>query len=149
MPYDSRRVAQRFFELAQAASQTLTPMQLIKLTYIAHGWMLGLYHRALVRDEVQAWQYGPVIPQLYKALRKYKGKPVTAPIADDSLLDPQAEHLIRQVFERYGRLSGPRLSDLTHRNGTPWSKTYEPGRFGSAIPDDLIEDHYSRLAGGV
>lgn len=145
--YDSKLIANRFIALAKEKNQTLTPMQLIKLVYIAHGWMLGLYHEPLIRDEVQAWQYGPVIPGLYNAVRTYRSNPVTAPIgADAAELDSRASSIVEQVFDQYGTLTGPALSRLTHASGTPWDATYVDGSFGIVIPNDLIEDHYAGLA---
>lgn len=146
--YDSKSIANRLIQLAQNhGGETLTPMQLLKLVYIAHGWMLALYHRPLIRDEVQAWQYGPVIPRLYNSVRRFRSQPVNELInCEQETIDDAAESIIDQVYERYGRLSGPALSRLTHASGTPWDITYVPGHFGLVIPNDLIEDHYARLA---
>jgi uncharacterized phage-associated protein len=146
--HDSRTVANRFLELAGRRGDTLTPMQLLKLVYIAHGWMLGLYGRALIRDEVQAWQYGPVIPRLYNAVKDYRGGAIARPIssANDTALDEFEEDIISQVYGKYGEKSGPALSRITHAAGTPWQITYVPGEFGTPIPQDIIEDHYRRLA---
>lgn len=146
--HDSRTIANRLLTIARANGDSLTPMQLLKLVYIAHGWMLGLFGRPLIRDEVQAWQYGPVIPRLYNALKSYRGSPVTdllaAPPGDALGSDETAT--ISDVYELYASKSGPALSRLTHAPGTPWAMTYVPGEFGVAIPTDLIEDHYQRLA---
>ena len=146
MIYDSRHIANLLIELARTRGELLTPMQLIKLVYIAHGWMLGLYHRPLVKDEVQAWQYGPVIPSLYNALRKYRSQAVTELIpASRTRIDESAQNILDQVYDRYGRMSGPALSRLTHAAGTPWDHTYVPGSFGIVIPTDMIEDYYAQL----
>ena len=143
-------VANRFLELAEAKGDKLTPMQLLKLVYIAHGWMLGLYGRPLIRDHVEAWQYGPVIPALYSHVRGYKGAPITGKIssilARGGVLDEEEEDVVSQVYGIYGQMSGMRLSRITHATGTPWSQTYEPGTFGTIIPTDLIEDHYRQLS---
>ena len=113
---------------------------------MAHGWMLGLYHRPLVRDEVQAWQYGPVIPKLSNAIRDYRGQPVIRNLnASTDNIDHAARSIVNQVYEIYCRHSGPALSRLTHAPGTPWALTYD-GHWGTAIPNDLIEDHYAQLA---
>lgn len=146
--HDSRTVANRFLELARATGDCLTPMQVLKLVYIAHGWMLGLYGRALIKDRVEAWQYGPVIPALYNAMRDYRGAPVTVPVKapSDDILDGNEDDIVRQVYEIYGKKTGPALSRLTHATGTPWHMTYVPGEFGLTIPTDIIEDHYQRLA---
>lgn len=145
--HDSRTVANRFLALSNERGDALTPMQLLKLVYIAHGWMLGLYGRPLIRDQVQAWQYGPVIPRLYNAVRDYRGQPVTRPLsAPNEVLSGQEDDVICQVYEIYGSKTGPALSRLTHAEGTPWALTYVDGEFGVVIPTDLIEDHYHRLA---
>ena len=123
-------------------------MQLLKLVYIAHGWMLGLYGRPLICDEIQAWQYGPVIPKLYNAVRKFRSGPVTGPLptSNNSALSAEEDDVVKQVYKIYGELSGPALSRLTHAKDTPWALTYVPDSFGIVIADDLIQDHYAMLA---
>jgi uncharacterized phage-associated protein len=143
----SMTVANRFLALAGERGDALTPMQLLKLVYIAHGWMLGLHGRPLIREEVEAWQYGPVIRQLYSEIRHFKSQPVTGQIKNGKgELDAQETDIIDQVYAVYGSKSGPALSRLTHQTGSPWHRVYEPGSFGDVIPNDLIEDHYAQLA---
>lgn len=146
--HDSRTIANQFLSIARERTASLTPMQLLKLVYIAHGWSLGLYSRALIEDEIQAWQYGPVIPRLYNAMKDYRDQPVSSPIptSGDTPLTESEVKLIGQVYDLYGTKSGPALSRLTHALGTPWERTYVAGRFGIRIPNDIIEDHYQRLA---
>lgn len=146
--HDSRTVANYLLELARRSGNPLTPMQLIKLVYIAHGWSLGLYGRPLIKDEVQAWQYGPVIPRLYNRVKAFRDQPVEGPLpADDAdVLSATEQDLLQQVFAVYGEMSGPALSRLTHAPGTPWAETYKRGTFGLRISNDVIEDHYKRLA---
>lgn len=145
---EAATVANHFLDLAKDKGDTLTPMQVLKLVYIAHGWMLGLYGRPLISDEIQAWQYGPVIPRLYNIMRRFRGSPVEGPLRASEVdeIGKRELDLINQVYEMYGNLSGPALSRLTHAKDTPWHMTYEDGVFGIRIPDDIIEDHYARLA---
>lgn len=146
--HDSRTIANRFLALAAQDGKGLTPMQLLKLVYIAHGWKLALAGTPLIRDEVQAWQYGPVIPRLYNTVRDYKDRPVVGPIPHDAddVLDSSEENLVQQIYNIYGNYSGPQLSRLTHAAGTPWELTYKPNSFGLGISNDKIQDHYRRLA---
>lgn len=145
--HSSLAVANRFLELARERGDALTPMQLLKLVYLAHGWMLGLHGRPLIADSVEAWRYGPVIPKLYNAVRKFKSDFITGKLpAVESRFDEAEADIIRQTYEIYGRKTGPALSRLTHRPGGPWETVYEHGSFGTTIPNDLIEDHYRQLA---
>lgn len=147
--HDSRTIANRFLRLAAQDANTLTPMELLKLVYIAHGWQLGLTGQPLIKDTVEAWQYGPVIPRLYEYVRHYRGKPVDqtlpTPIANDPLT-PDEDALIADVYRRYARKGGLTLSKLTHASGTPWSQVYEDGTFGRAIPNAMIGAYYEDLA---
>lgn len=145
--HDSRAVANSFLSMAQKAHDTMTPMQVLKLVYIAHGWMLGLYGRPLIKDRIEAWQYGPVIPRLYDEVRRFGSQPVAFPIgaAQESFTEQEAD-VIKQVYKLYGQKSGIELSRLTHQSGSPWDQTYEPGSFGLTISNDLIEDHYRQMA---
>ena len=139
-------VAAEFTRLASGSGDSLGIVQVIKLVYICHGWMLVFYNRPLIRDEIQAWQYGPVIPVLYDKLRMFMSSPVGI-IADmtGEFLDPEETDLIGSVYDSYGKMSGTDLSQITHKKGSPWDLTYRNGFFGDVISDNLIKDHYSRL----
>lgn len=146
--HDSLTIANRFLDVAAASGDPLTPMQLLKLVYIAHGWMLGLYGVPLIRDDVQAWKYGPVIPRVYHAVKDYRNQPVYGPLPQNrnDTLVPAEESLIRQIFDIYGHRSGVELSRLTHQPGSPWAQTYLDGMPNLVISNDIIEDHYRALS---
>ncbi len=147
MPHDSRAVANVLIKEASDKNNPLTPMQIIKLVYICHGWMLGLYGRPLIKQPVEAWRYGPVIGNLYQGLKKYGSSHVTAAIpARDGDFDEFEADLTEQVRNKYSHLSGIALSRLTHAVGTPWYTTYHMEGQNSIIPDDLIEEHYMQKA---
>ena len=50
----------------------LTPLQINKLIYLCHGWMLGILKKPLIEngvDQIQAWRYGPVVTEAYNMLK--------------------------------------------------------------------------------
>jgi uncharacterized phage-associated protein len=142
-----KQVAEYFLYLCGEEHRSLTPMQVLKLVYIAHGWHLGLHGAPLVNEPVEAWQYGPVIPSLYHAYKRYGSSPIDeGPNAKPGGFTHDEETTIGQVWNGYGKRTGVSLSSLTHEPGTPWSITVERLGLGSVISNDLIEDYYSRLA---
>jgi uncharacterized phage-associated protein len=146
--HDSNLIANELLDLAAQKGDTLTPMQLLKLVYIAHGWMLGLYGVPLIRDDVQAWKYGPVIPRLYNSIKDFRANPVQGPLnvrECPPLVDIECD-LIAQVYNKYGAMNGIALSNLTHKPGTPWALTFKDGEHDIVISNDLIESHYADLA---
>ncbi|HDS1013256.1 MULTISPECIES: Panacea domain-containing protein [Stenotrophomonas] len=152
MPYPSTSIANYFLERASQESRALTPMQLLKLVYIAHGWHLGYTGQPLIAEEVQAWRHGPVIKQLYDRLRHFGRESVRGLIASSPFgglpqpVGTEVVPLLDGVWKNYSRFSGMELSDMTHRPGTPWSVAWhqQGGKDTMFAPmsNDLIRDHY-------
>jgi uncharacterized phage-associated protein len=132
--------------LRESSGGTLTPLQLLKLVYISHGWNFPINNGPLIQDRIEAWQYGPVVPSLYRAIRGYRAEPVRGPIPDgDVPMLPKERALIDAVYSTYGHFSGGQLSAMTHRPGTPWAVAWERGK-NSEITNEMIAEHYRQLA---
>lgn len=141
-------IADEMLKRAKAKGKALTPLQLMKLVYIAHGWSLGMLGRDLFPDRIEAWKYGPVIPDLYQATKRYGRGPIPIELVgdpEDSAVDVDTRAFLDDIFSKYGHLSGTALSTLTHKSGSPWHQVYEDGEMGIEIPDDIIRDHYRGL----
>ena len=138
-------IARKFLDKAASEGKDVDPLKLLKLVYLAQGWMLGLYGRPLTAEDVEAWRYGPVYRRLYKKVAGKDVVPSNIFESADEPLDMYQEHLVDQVWDVYGDCSGEQLSTLTHQKGTPWDVAYQ--RFGlkSVIPKDLIQEHYADL----
>jgi uncharacterized phage-associated protein len=151
--YDAATVANRFIELAENdGGRRLTPMQLIKLAYIAHGFSLAIKNRPLLDEPVEAWRYGPVIPSLYRKLKNFGNGGVDKRIArffSSETLASEDVELIDAVYAKYGHLTGGQLSFLTHKQGTPWSDAYRPDEYGIELEDGDIRRHYADLLRGA
>ncbi|MGH6781286.1 MAG: Panacea domain-containing protein, partial [Sphingomonadaceae bacterium] len=133
---DVMTVADDILRVAKAQGRALTPLQLMKLTYIAHGYALGTGAGDLFNSRIEAWKYGPVIPDLYHATKVYGRNPIPLDrVGEGRSLQGLAAAIVDRVMAKYGRLDGIALSNLTHRSGTPWSQTYRDGHLGLEIPD--------------
>lgn len=154
MEHDARSVANELLRRAHERGRDVTPMQVLKLAYYCHAWMLGLYHRPLLQQPVEAWRYGPVVPEIYHSLRRYGGEPIRRPIdlavdgIDEHDYDASETNIVDQVSEKYGHLSGIELSRMTHAPGTPWHQIWTKYGRNAVIPDPIIEDYYANQIEG-
>lgn len=145
--HDPRAIANALIHLGIENSQPRDPLQIVKLTCLCHGWMLGLYHRRLSDKPVYAWQYGPVIPEVYDGVKQYGRNSVLTLIqCPNASFDGLENDLINQVFNVYREFSGIDLSMMTHAEGTPWHQIRRKYGRNALIPDDLIEEYFSELA---
>lgn len=155
-PVSSESVANFFLQKSFDTGIAITPMKLIKLVYIAHGWHLGYLDQALINDAVEAWQYGPVIPDLYHKVKAYGRRTITAPVDNNGVIGdeqnpPPNENslaLLERIWEVYGKHDGVQLSALTHQPKTPWDITWQAGGkdhyAGFLISNETIKEHYKR-----
>ena len=160
MLYSSQAIANRFLEISSAAKEPMDPMKIQKLVYFAHGWHLGFEEGALSSELVQAWQWGPVFPELYHAVKGYGSGHITHPLtaiefdgSNYDLTQPTVYNkkefeyeLIDRIWEVYGNMSGPDLSQLTHQEDTPWRQIKEryPSKRHVVIPNSLIKEYFKQ-----
>jgi len=152
MSYDVLFVADTILKIAKTEGRALTPIELMKLTYLAHGWSLGTRGRALVRNRIEAWKHGPILPDLYTATRGYGRDPIPLDAIDDPEdipVDDVDYELIKGVYEKHHGLSGVELASLANQPGSPWDVVLKAhGHDACAeISDQLIENHYRSLVG--
>lgn len=144
--YTSKDIAAIVLKKAEEQGQTLTPMQLIKLTYMVHGYSLGMDSKVLIKEDARAWRYGPVYPELYDAVKKFGSSEIPPnTLALPAGLEPNVEELVDAVVEHYKDCDAIDLSALTHQPNTPWDITVKSSGINSPISNDLIESHYKSL----
>ena len=177
MGYSAFAVANYFLDLVKKDGVKITPLKIQKLVYIAHGYHLAFTARdnppngsPLVNDEfAEAWRYGPVFPSLYHHFKRFGGDPITEFAEDIEFsydddtgkldtksitpkIDPNDEFpcaLLNKIWEVYGEYTGLQLSDITHREGTPWEKTWKrrEGFRNAHIPNKVIIQYYRNRIG--
>ena len=123
-----------------------TPMHVLKLAYISHGFMLGLSDTPLLYEPVEAWRYGPVVPSVYHRYKAFGGQTINLTPVDRSVsLSEEEISAIGSVDEIYRDVSAIRLSGLTHQVGTPWDETVRKYGVGAIIPNGIISSYYKEL----
>ena len=144
MYYSAIAVANAFIDIAAENGFYLTNLKLQKLVYFAHGWYSAFTDKPLITDEVQSWQYGPVIQNLYNALRHYGAKPIIKKIQSDQFIAPASEDFafIRSVYRKYAMFSPAQLVALTHEPGSPWEQFGAGQNSFQVIPWEAIKSYF-------
>jgi uncharacterized phage-associated protein len=143
--YDARQIANWFVRRSAADGKKLSIMQLLKLVYISHGWHLEITGNPLFRNKIEAWQHGPVVPDVY---REFRPKGVIVDHIDGSMpegLPARLTGFLDEIYRLYGSYSPFRLSEITHVPGGPWDQATKRHGWYAPITDDVILDHYRKL----
>ncbi len=153
--YSTSAVANEFLEIAKKDNKDLTNLKLVKLMYIAQGLSLAFFDKPIFDSNIEAWKYGPVVPEIYHEFKFFKANPITTKSVDldginwtnyqePKLDDTNSKKVVQLVWNWYKDISAERLVELTHSKGTPWSLTYIDG-LNNVIPNELIKEYYKRF----
>ncbi|WP_372484642.1 Panacea domain-containing protein [Stenotrophomonas sepilia] len=154
MSYSAAHIANKFLQIAAAEGRSITPMQLQKLVYIAHGWHLGHTGQPLINEDVQAWRYGPVIYDLYNKTKAFGNQPITEwiptghmPWQRDVEVDANTGGFIADIWRHYSQYDAVQLSNMTHSPNTPWYRRWVDNggssQYFAVIDNDDIARFYS------
>ena len=69
-------VSDLFLCWASIDGDLITNLKLQKLLYYAQAWHLAHFGSPLFSDDIEAWQYGPVIKSIYQKYSKFGNQPI-------------------------------------------------------------------------
>ena len=141
---DAKTVANYLVYIMSDAFDDLTNMKINKLLYFAQGHYLKKYKVPMFDDTIEAWEHGPVVPEVYVEYKRYGDKPITN--YDESAVSevpPEAENVLYGVARKYGRYTASALRNMTHVVGSPWDLVYQADQAHTEIPLSLIQSYFN------
>lgn len=154
MPYSASVIAYAFVKKGIEEGLPVTQMKLQKMVYAAHGFHLALYGEPLIKEQFQAWKYGPVVRDIYNTYRFYGSQPISNTdwlfFMDNfetelRLLDERAKGIIDYTWKTLKSWNAGQLSNWTHKHGSPWQRVYVDGVSDILIPNDDITNYFKQF----
>lgn len=137
--YSASEIAQYFIHYANLEEDGLvTNLKLQKLLYYAQGFHLALFDRPLFSENIEAWQSGPVVPEIYRYYKIHGRSPLPEPEDfNPETIDVETHELLDEVYGVFGKYTGTVLANLTHQE-KPWLNTEQ----NQVISHDLMRDYF-------
>lgn len=171
-PYSAASIANLFLNLGFKEKKPISPMQIQKLIYLAHGYYLYRHNgEPLINEVFQAWRFGPVLSSIYFDCRHFgrtgikqfllddfdsvddrdnpypiDPRPRPAPLPDNK----EVKKIVDFVWRTYGKYDPIRLSQWTHEKEGPWDKITKGGSDilrNKEVPNEEIHDYFKRKLG--
>jgi uncharacterized phage-associated protein len=147
---DAIAIANFFIKKGIDTQEYVTPMKLQKLIYFSHGWSLALYNEPLIDSEVQAWEFGPVVPRVYECIKHYGNKPILRIIdyygSTPEVSDSKTISFLELMWGTYSHFNALQLSEITHQADSPWdivARKYNYDiPYNKGIPDSSIKEYF-------
>lgn len=116
--------------LCAQSGWTLSNLELQKLLYLAQVEHAARHAgEPLVEATFQAWDYGPVIPVLYRRLKMFGAGAVRDVFRDARKIreGSPSEASLRSTWEQFGSVDPGELIEVSHWEKGAWAARYEPG----------------------
>ena len=117
----------------------ISNLKLQKLVYYAQGFYSAIFDAPLFREDISAWQHGPVVEGLYHEYKEYGSDIISCAIdfAPTALEDNEFE-LVAEVYEVFGQYQAWKLRNMTHEEA-PW---IDNEKLASVIPFEEIKAYF-------
>ena len=143
---DPKDVALYLLEKANVAGEPVTNLKLQKLLYYACGHTLEYTGEKLFAENIEAWQFGPVVRSVYGRYADHERVPiVTADQPELGGFPPEIIAILDAVCNKYMPVSPWTLMEKTHKE-MPWRKAYREGGKYPLSDADMKEQFSCRTA---
>lgn len=132
--------------ICEAGNWRVTNLQLQKILYLAQMVHLGRTGRKLVDVEFEAWDYGPVAPELYHRMKGFGAEAIPEAVfwAAEAAIGSDEEATLRDACLSLIGKTGGELIRNTHWSGGAWSKKYIPGASIRISVEDMLYEFRNR-----
>jgi uncharacterized phage-associated protein len=154
---DAKGLANLLLDWGDDDGVEISPMKLQKLVFFLHADFLVKHGRALIKQEFEAWEHGPVVPSLYAEFKRFKDKAITTrakafdPIQATTVtstcrLGADDLSLVRELYDFYKKLNAIELSRRSHDFDGVWRQARSLLSNGlnmnRRVSNDMIVEHH-------
>lgn len=138
-------IAEWFVAWAEEMDADISQLKLQKLLYYAQGKAIATTGNRLFPERIEAWQHGPVVPEVYHQTKHYGRSPIEPDefISDEFNWDDYSdiEDMLVAVWREYGIYSAWALREKTHSE-KPWIDAFGDGP-NTEITDAALKEFFS------
>ena len=125
----------------------ITHLKLQKLLYNAQGVFLATTGNKLFDDDLEAWEHGPVVRNVYDTYCVFGRNPIIIPVTPENNeiirkieSDTETKNILDLVYDNFSIYTAWQLREMSHVKNGPWDKTEK----NQIIDTKLIKDYFEK-----
>ena len=123
------------------SADEISNLKIQKLLYYAQECALASLGEVLFKDDIVAWEHGPVVEGVYQKYYEFGRKGISV-IPDYPLLTPIIEDLLINTYNYFAKYSAWELANLTYGED-PWKLTPKNSIISIALMRNYFKTNYS------
>lgn len=135
--YNALDIAKYVINYCNEKQKPISNLKLQKILYFLWIDYFKATQQYLFSNEIYAWKFGPVVPDVYYEFCAYGGIPI---LRDFNIeISDSVKRIINQTIEKYIMLTPYQLVEKTHKPNTAWYETVNKVGLKEIIPFYLIK----------
>ena len=138
--YSALDVSRYIIDRCKKKGYGISNLKLQKILYFVQTEFLVVLNTPCFFESIEAWESGPVVPEVYQKYKMYCGGniPSIKPI-QSIVIAGGAQKLIYGVVDECGKYSESKLTEITHHQ-SPWKNAVQ--RRDNTIPNTVIREYF-------
>lgn len=139
IPHSAVSVAAYIVHYCNRKGYLINNLKLQKILYFVQAQFLVNRGRPCFKEKIEAWQFGPVVPEVYHKYKFYGGTAIKSSnqykmwnISNDDKKE------IEVIVDECAKYSTSQLVNITHKQ-TPWLKAYSENKHNHISNESIFE----------
>lgn len=128
--------------IINTSPRRMSNLELQKTMYFAELDYRKRTGQQLIKEDFEAWQYGPVVPDVYNDYRDYGSRNIER-TGESGVLDGVNTDIIDSSIDRCAYKKAWELVEESHRINGAWRKTRDKG--STTIDENLINEEANKF----
>ena len=128
--YDVQDVAEYIITYSEVKDYGISNLKLQKIFYLIQAYFLIQTKKPCFLEEIEAWDFGPVIPEVYRKYKQFGSTNIQARCRNLEEIQKEFKKedrkRIEEVVDRFAVFSAADLTTLT-QNQAPWNNAFGSG----------------------
>lgn len=138
--YDVLDICRYTINYSNKKNYGISNLKLQKILYFIQAYFLLQIHQPCFKENIEAWDFGPVVPEAYHEYKQYGSGDIPTiksylqfdsddiwnverVVYDDTLIKSDDKKMINSVIDKFADYSATDLVTITH-NQAPWKNAY-------------------------
>lgn len=139
--YSALLISRYIIKRCNEINKSISNLKLQKLLYFVQAEFLVSKGEPCFFEEIEAWDFGPVVPVVYRKYKIYGSAsiPYTRGVDSGKILNKD-KSLINGIVDECAKYSAAMLVEVTHAQD-PWKKAYKRYQ-NNKISNDSIKKYF-------
>lgn len=140
--YSAIDVAKYIILFCKEKGYSISNLKLQKLLYFVQAQFLITTGKPAFLEEIEAWDFGPVVPEVYQYFKMWGSSELPAILARNAKakIYIRDQEIMDEILEECAQYSASFLVDITH-NQDPWYDAYEK-YCNNVITKESIKEYF-------